>query len=120
MDLRRIFFLLGIVFVCTGAFAAPWDFLRDPAAGLTVVDPITSWIVFLVSLGVFIVAFLALRKRASPRLSWVFAAFGLFLLKRLLIVIDIYVSPGEFMNNAIQGFFDLLIILCFFVALFRK
>jgi len=120
LDLRRILFLVGVLLFCVSAFAAPWDFFRPVASEVTDAGVFTSWVVFIVSLVIFGISVLALKKSKSNKLIWVSAAFGLFLLKRLLIVIDIYYSQGDFMNNSIQGFFDLLVMISFFVALFRK
>ena len=117
----RIGMVLGfLIFVCASVFAAPWDILRGPAFGIELIDPVVAWLVFFVSFAILVVALLALKKRKSSTLMWVGAALGLFFIKRLLIVVDLYLSPGEFMNTSIQGFFDLLIMISFFIALFRK
>ncbi|MFA5931426.1 MAG: hypothetical protein WC821_03880 [archaeon] len=100
--------------------SAPWDFLRDPVTWVGIIEPITLWVLLLVSIALFGLALLALKKKSSSKLKYVAGAFGLFFLKSLLMVMDIYFSPGEFMNKAILGFFDLLIMIGFFVALFRK
>ena len=100
--------------------SAPWDFLREPALWVGVIEPVTLWILLIVSAVLFGIALLALRKKPSSKLRWVTGAFGLFFLKSFLLVADIYFSPGDFMNKSITGFFDLLIMLSFFVALFRK
>lgn len=120
MDYRKLVFLFGLISFCASVFAEPWDFLRDPANQIAAANPIIAWIVFLVSLVLVCIAVLAFKRKNSPRLAWVAAAFALFFVKRLLIVIDIYISPGDFMNVAIQGFFDLLMILALFVGIFRK
>jgi hypothetical protein len=75
---------------------------------------------FLVSLGLLIVAVLAVKKKGSKRLMLVAGAFGLFFIKSALGLIDLYISPGIFMNFAVQGFFDLLIIGAFAIALFKN
>ena len=102
------------------AFAAPWDFLRMPIEVANIVDPIVTWIVLLVSLALMAIAALAYKKSRSPKLAWVLAAFALFFVKRLLNLLDLYVSPGVFMNVAIQSVFDFLVMACLFAALFRK
>lgn len=99
---------------------APWDFLREPAVWVGFIEPITLWVLLLVSAGIFGISVLAYKKKPSSRLKWISAAFGLFGFKSLLLVLDIYFSPGNFMNNSILGFFDLMIMIGFFVALFRK
>jgi len=120
LDLRKVFLLVSTVFLSAVVFAAPWDVLREPVAWLGTFEPFTSWALLIVSLGLFGVAVLALKKKSSSKLKWVGAAFGLFFLKALLVVLDLYVSSGNFMNYAIQGFFDLIILGILFVALFRK
>ena len=75
---------------------------------------------FLVSLGLLIVALLAFKKKGSKRLALVVGAFGLFFIKSALGLLDLYVSPGIFMNFAVQGVFDLLIIGAFAIALLKK
>jgi len=120
LDYRKLIFLFGLISFCASVFAAPWDFLREPMNEIALINPITSWVVLLVSAVLFCIAILAYKKKNSPRLAWVALAFGLFFIKRLLIVIDLYVSPGTFMNDAVQGFFDLLMILALFVGIFRK
>ncbi|MFA6268392.1 MAG: hypothetical protein WCW13_05965 [archaeon] len=99
---------------------ALWDFLREPIVWVQVIEPLTLWVLFLVSIALIGVSILALKRKSSPKLKWVTAAFGLFFVKSLLMIIDQYASPGDFMNKSIQGFFDLLIMISFFIALFRK
>jgi len=100
--------------------AAFWDFLREPVnmiAGLSMPVNVLLFIVALVLLGV---SLLAWKKNKSKRLLLVTISFGLFFVKALLSLLDYFVSPGIFMNYAIQGFFDLVILVFLFVALFRK
>jgi len=120
LDFRKIVLLFGLISFCASVFAAPWDFLREPANQIVFVNPITAWIVFLVSIVLVLIAVMAFKRKNSPRLAWIAAAFALFFVKRLLIVVDLYASPGVFMNDALQGFFDLLMILALFVGIFRK
>lgn len=100
--------------------SAPWDFLREPVYWVGLIEPATLWVLLLVSAGLFAIALMALKKKSSSKLKWVSGAFGLFFLKSLLLAVDFYFSPGSFMNSSVSGFFDLLIMLAFFVALFRK
>ena len=114
-------FLFGIAsLVPSVVFAAPWDFLRGPTEFAQAAIPVVAWIVMVIALGVAIVSFLALRKKKSKRLLFVSAAFGLFFIKTVLNLADLYYSPGSFMNAGVQGIFDLLIIGALFTALFRK
>ena len=100
--------------------SAPWDFLREPTVWVGVIEPITLWGLLIVSALLFGIAILALKRKSSSKLGYVAAAFGLFFIKSFLMVVDVYFSPGDFMNKAILGFFDLLIMAGLFIALFRK
>jgi hypothetical protein len=83
-------------------------------------NELISWIALILSVIVLIISFLAYLKSKSKRLLLVFLAFSLFFIKSLLTVIDIYYSPGYFMNFAVQGFFDMLVITFLCIALFKK
>jgi len=100
--------------------SAPWDFLREPVNFVGILEPLTLWVLLVVSISMLGIAILALKKKSSPKLKWVAGAFGLFFIKSALLVIDYYFSPGNFMNQAIIGFFDLCVMIAFFIALFRK
>ncbi|MFA6064515.1 MAG: hypothetical protein WCW44_02170 [archaeon] len=100
--------------------SAPWDFLREGVNFVGVIEPLTLWVLLIVSIAMAGIAVLALKKKSSPKLKWVAGAFGLFFVKSALLVTDYYFSPGDFMNKSIVGFLDLCIMLAFFVALFRK
>lgn len=111
---------LMLVLILGAVFAAPWDSLRGPTGVIELVEPLVVWLLLIVSAAVMVVAVLAVRKKYSARLAWVSAAFGLFFIKSLLIVLDLYFSPGNFVNYSIQSLFDLVAIGCLFIALFRK
>ncbi len=115
-----ILVFLGTIFSSLTVFAAPWDFLRVPTEAATTINPIIMWIAWIISLGVLVVSLLALKKKSTQKLLFVSAAFALFFIKITLGLVDLYASPGIFMNFAVQGVFDLLIILSLFIALFRK
>ena len=100
--------------------SAPWDFLREGVNFVGVIEPLTLWVLLIVSIAMLGIAVLALKKKSSSKLKWITGAFGLFFLKSALLVVDYYFSPGDFMNKALVGFFDLCIMVAFFVALFRK
>ena len=118
--MKKILVLLGILFLIQSVFAAPWDFLRVSTSTAQVINPIVVWVVMLISLGLFTISIIALKKKGSQRLLFVGGAFGLFFLKNLLGLVDLYISPGIFMNFAVQGVFDLLILASLFIAIFRK
>jgi len=118
--MKRILTILLTVLVSSFAFAEPWDFIRAPAAEVGQLAPIFNWLLLIVTAVLLTISVLALRRTSSKKLKWVTAAFGLFFVKALLVVIDNYISPGVFMNYAIQSFFDLLIVGSLFIAIFRK
>jgi hypothetical protein len=99
---------------------APWDFLREPVNFVGLIEPFILWVLLIVSIAMLSIAVLALKKKSSLRLKWVMSAFGLFFVKSFLLLVDFYFSPGNFMNQSLLGFFDLCIMVAFFVALFRK
>ncbi|MCX6803433.1 MAG: hypothetical protein NTY48_02570 [Candidatus Diapherotrites archaeon] len=120
MNYRFFSLLVCFVSIFAGAFAAPWDALRGPAQAISVIEPVIVWLMLIVSFVLFVIALLAVRKKFSTTLLWVGIAFGLFFIKSLLVVLDLYVSSGDFFNYSIQALFDLLIVGSLFVALFRK
>ena len=117
---KSILTLLGIVAYSSFVLAAPWDILREPMIEIAKLSPIFIWALFVVSLILLFISIKAMNKKKSERLAWVTAAFGLFSIKAFLVLADLYLSPGNFMNGSIQAFFDLLILGVLFVALFRK
>jgi len=112
--------LSGLALLPSLVLAAPWDFLRGATETAQIISPVVAWIVLAIALGVAIVSILALKKKKSRRLLFVSAAFGLFFIKTILNLVDLYVSPGTFMNLGVQSVFDLVIIGALFVALFKK
>ncbi len=118
--MKKIFVLGFLLFLLQGVFAAPWDFLRIPTEMATTLNPIVMWLVFIVALVVMIISLLALKRKNTQKLLFVSVAFSLFFLNSALSLLDLYASPGIFMNFAVQGVFDLLIIGALFIALFRK
>jgi len=111
---------ITLVLFLSSVFAAPWDFLRIPTEIANTINPVVVWLATIISLIVVVVSLLALKKKKSQRLWFVSGAFGLFFIKSVLGLVDLYISPGIFMNFAVQGVFDLLIIVALFLALFRK
>ena len=112
--------VLSVLLLSASVFAAPWDIFREPVQVVGNADTIISWVLLIVAFALVCIASLALRKKPSSRLKWVTVAFGVFFIKALLIVIDVYFSPGYFMNFAVQGLFDVVILGILFVGLFRK
>lgn len=100
--------------------SVPWEFLREPMNLINSFSMPINVLFFIVAFFLFAIAFLAWKKRPSQKLLLVASAFGIFLFKSLLMVLDYFLSPGYFMNYAIQGFFDLVILALLFAAIFRK
>ena len=118
--MRRLFTILSVTMLSTLAFAAPWDFLRPVVEATQSLNVVISAVVMLAALVLAVIAAKAMQKHPTRKLKLVFAAFGLFFVKLLLNFMDIYISPGTFMNNSIMSTFDLAILACLFVAIFRK
>ena len=118
--LKKLLIILGLLSILGDVFAAPWDILRIPINYAVIINPVVMWVVLIVSVLLLVISGLAFKKRQSKKLLFVFSAFGLFFIKSALGLIDLYVSPGVFMNFAVQGLFDLLIIGLFAIALFKK
>lgn len=116
MTMVSFILLLGIVF----AESQPWDVLRPLNSVAESLGAITTWIVFLLSLGLMVIALLAYRKKRSKRYAFIALAFVFFFLKWLLKVVDIYFSPGHFFNWAAESVFELVIFASLFLALFKR
>ena len=96
-----------------------WDFLRPITEAASQLDPYIKILVFLLALGIFAISHLAYRKNKSKRLFFVSIAFGLFAVKWLIKLVDIFISPGLFLADSSENVFELLILLSLFIALFR-
>lgn len=99
---------------------ALWDVLRPLADAAGTIEPITVWVLAIVAAALVGIAFLAYKKAKSKKLLFVLIAFGLFFIKAVLGVLDVYYSPGVFMNFSVQGAFDVAILVALFIALFKK
>ena len=118
--LKKLIVFGALSLIPSLALAAPWDFLRGPTDLAMNLSPIFAWIVLIISLAVLVVSILAVKKKKSRRLLLVSVAFALFSIKLILNLVDLYASPGFFMNIGVQSVFDLLIMGALFTALFRK
>ncbi len=97
-----------------------WDPLREVSDVAVQNDFVTRFIVLLLALAIFFIAFKAYQKTGAKRLQFVLLAFGLFAFKWALKVADVFVSPGNFFNDASENVFELFILGSLFMALFRK
>lgn len=115
-----IFLILLPVLVFAENFQKPWDFLRPLADTATSIDSITKIIVFFFSAILLAIALLAYLKVKSQKLLIVAGAFFLFFFKWLLIVLDIFLSDGNFFPLAAQNVAELLVFIALFLAIFKK
>ncbi len=118
--MRRLLIILLLTFLVNGVFANPWDFLRIVPETAALINPILIWALLLTSIIILIISIISLKKTKSQRLLFVTIAFTFFFINSFLNVVDFYFSPGYFMNFAVQGLFDFLVILSLFIAIFRK
>jgi len=108
--------LFGIVF----AQGNPWDPLKDIAGMATALQALTKYIVFLLSAAMFVIAFKAYTKTKTNKMLFVALAFLFFALKWLLKVVDLYLSPGNFLSDPSENVMELIILAMLFLAIFRK
>ncbi len=84
-----------------------------------ILDPWTRFAVFLITFFLFFIAYKAYKKSKDRKLYLITLSFAVFTLKWLAYIIDFYFSPGVFMNPAVVGIFDLLILGLMFLALLK-
>jgi len=119
----KFLFFIGLVFSSMVVFAQdskPWDFLRPVSDFAMSIDNVSKALVLFFSLLMFAIAALAYFKVKSKKLLIVAAAFGLFALKYLLVVFDIFLSPGNFFSDAAQNVVELIVFILLFWAIFKK
>ena len=124
----KILFALFVLFSGLLVFAAdyvtPISTVTDPIRGfgdfVGQFDYITRFIVLALTVFLAYVSYSAYKKNKSERLFFVALAFGLFFVKWLLKVVDIFVSPGNFFALTYQNVFELLILGALFFALLKK
>jgi len=119
MERKILVGLIGLASL-SGVFAAPWEILKEPVNLIGNFAPVLSWLLLIVAGVLMIISILAHNKRKSHTTLWVGVAFNLFFIKSLLVVLDFYVSSGNFFNYAIQSLFDLAILASLFIAIFRR
>lgn len=119
------YFILSFCLVMVSGFAFaqqqhPWDFLRPLTVFAESLDNITRVIVFILTLALLVISFLAYNRMKTKRLLIVFLAFLFFAVKWALKVIDLFFSPGYFLSDASENVFELIILVLLFGALFYK
>ena len=97
-----------------------WDFLRPlDQLAVSLSAPIQV-IVLIVSIVIFGIALLAYLRKRSQKLLFVTAAFFLFMVKWIVQVIDLFISPGLFFSVPSQGIVELATMILLLLALFKK
>lgn len=73
------------------------------------------------SIGLFIISFLSYLKSHNKKLLFVTGVFFLFIIKGLLLSINLFIEiPTEIMSIQILCIFDLMILLLLFAATLKK
>jgi hypothetical protein len=97
-----------------------WDFLRPITNYAVGFDAFTRVLVLILSIALFVVSVLAYRRTKSRKLMFVTIAFFLFAAEWSLMVSDIFLSPGDFFHRAAGNLFELGVLICLFMAIFKK
>jgi hypothetical protein len=120
--LKLKFFLINLIALIPSVLAQtyPWDYLRPISKMAVSYDFYTRVFVLILSLILTAISTMAYLKVKSQRLMFVSIAFSLFVVKWMLKVLDLIISPGNFFNDASQNVFELLILASLFYALFMK
>ena len=120
---NKVFAAISFLLFCSLAMAQDdhvWDGLRPLSDFAVQIDVPVKLVVFLLSLSVFAISFLAYNKSKSKRILLVTIAFLLFSLKWLVKLLDIFYSPGTFLGDSSENIFELGILISLLVALFYK
>jgi hypothetical protein len=97
-----------------------WDVFRPINETAIVLDVITTAVVLIVALALFIISSTAYSKHGSKRFMFIGWAFFFFAVKEALTLADYFVSPGDFFSRYMKNVFDLVALLLFFLAIFKK
>ena len=120
--MRNLLIPLFLIIVSIPVFAQEkiWDALRPMARFAFEFDFPIKVFVLLLATAIFIISLLAYSKSKSKRILLVTIAFFFFALKWLVKIMDVYVSPGEFLSDSSENIFELIILVSLLVALFYK
>lgn len=119
----KFLLFVGLVFSPLIVFAEeskPWDFLRPVSDFALSLDNIAKIGVLLFALVLCTVSILAYFKVKSKKMLIVASAFSLFALKYVLVVLDVFLSPGLFFSEPSQNFVELIVFVLLFWAIFKK
>ncbi len=120
MKFSCVFLLLILFSSVVFAEGYFWDSLRPVTELAKQFEIPITYLLFLVSLVVFVISFFGWRKSKSTRILLISFAFFLFVLKWLIEIIDIYFSPGNFLGYASAKVFDFAIMFLIFIAIFYR
>ena len=87
-----------------GFFTNPLRILTNEAQQF---DYATRIIVFVFSVAIFVIGFLAWKRNPSSRVKWIAIAFGFIAFKWLLKVMDLFVSTGQFFPDHAENVLEL-------------
>ena len=119
--LRKIMLSIFAIFIANMVFATQvWEPLKIVPEIAYLINPIIIWLLLIISSVVFTISLVALKRKKSQKMLFISLAFFFFFTNSFLNVVDFYFSPGYFMNFAVQGLFDFLVILSLLIAIFRK
>ena len=97
-----------------------WDFLRPLTNDAVSFDFVTRILVLVLSVALFAISVLAYRRTKSKKFLFVTLAFFLFSAEWTLNVFDLFLSPGDLFHRAAENLFQLGILVCLFIAIFKK
>jgi len=97
-----------------------WDFFRPVTNYAIGFDFATRILVLALSIALFAISVLAYRRTKSKKFLFVTIAFFLFSAEWTLNVFDLFLSPGDFFHRAAENLFQLGILVCLFIAIFKK
>ena len=98
----------------------PWDALRPVSATADRLSLPIELLAFAFSVGLTLIAFLAYRRKSTPRFLMLLAAFALFSLKWAILLLDEFVSPGHFISRASAAMLDIASLLLLFWAIYQS
>ncbi|PIU21877.1 MAG: hypothetical protein COT15_00030 [Candidatus Diapherotrites archaeon CG08_land_8_20_14_0_20_34_12] len=97
-----------------------WDVLRPLIQFSTEYSFYIKLIVIILSLILLAVAAKAYLMHKSNRFLLLIGVFGLFSIKWIIKLIDVFYSPGYFFSDPVETVFDLVTFAMLFLALFKK
>jgi len=97
-----------------------WESLRPVESAAESLELATSIIVFLLSVGMLVIASMAYQRNPNPKFFFLVLAFGIFVAKFAVKILDHFYSPGAFFSQASQNVFDLFVLGALFLAVLKK